>query len=380
MVQAHHIGVLAGEKSGDILGGAVLRELRYRNDRLKFTGIGGELMALHGLQSLHDMERLSVFGLVEPLKRLPELLSVRRAVKQHMLQAEPELFLGIDSPDFNLSLERSLRSKGIKTAHLVSPSVWAWRPGRIHNIKKSVDLMLCLLPFERDFYIDHGVKAVCVGHPLMEDLSAMPDQYTARKYLGLSQSGKVLVCMPGSRASEIEHLAPVFAQVIMKLLATDSELQVVVPAASAERLDQINHFMSIEHDRFKVIEGQSRLAMVASDSVLCASGTTTLEAMLIGRPMTIAYRMGWLSWQILSRLVTIPYVGLPNVIAGGEIAPEFLQGDATVENLYRSVLDTFGDAGDYQKMRFAELSDSIGGDFAVRSVDALEELLSHDQI
>jgi lipid-A-disaccharide synthase len=155
---------------------------------------------------------------------------------------------------------------------------------------------------------------------------------------------------------------------------------VVVPAASAERLDQINHFMSIEHDRFKVIEGQSRLAMVASDSVLCASGTTTLEAMLIGRPMTIAYRMGWLSWQILSRLVTIPYVGLPNVIAGGEIAPEFLQGEATVENLYRSVLDTFGDAGDYQKMRFAELSDSIGGDFAVRSVDALEELLSHDQI
>jgi len=214
----------------------------------------------------------------------------------------------------------------------------------------------------------------------MEDLSAMPDQYTARKYLGLSQSGKVLVCMPGSRASEIEHLAPVFAQVIMKLLATDRELQVVVPAASAERLDQINHFMSIEHDRFKVIEGQSRLAMVASDSVLCASGTTTLEAMLIGRPMTIAYRMGWLSWQILSRLVTIPYVGLPNVIAGGEIAPEFLQGEATVENLYRSVLDTFGDAGDYQKMRFAELSDSIGGDFAVRSVDALEELLSHDQI
>jgi lipid-A-disaccharide synthase len=296
-----------------------------------------------------------------------------------MLQTQPALFLGIDSPDFNLSLERSLRSKGIKTAHLVSPSVWAWRPGRIHKIKKSVDLMLCLLPFERDFYIDHGVKAVCVGHPLIEDLSAMPDQHTARKYLGLSQSGKVLVCMPGSRASEIEHLAPVFAQVIMKLLATDSQLQVVVPAASAERLDQINHFMPIEHDRFIVIEGQSRLAMVASDSVLCASGTTTLEAMLIGRPMTIAYRMGWLSWQILSRLVTIPYVGLPNVIAGTEIAPEFLQGEATAENLYRSVLDTFGDAGDHQKARFAELSDSIGSDFAVRSVDALEELLNHDR-
>ena len=377
MARSQHIGVLAGEKSGDILGGAVLRELKRRNSDLSFSGIGGEQMALHGLTSLHDMERLSVFGLVEPLTRLPELLSIRRSVGRHMIEHQPQLFLGIDSPDFNLALEQKLRRKDIKTAHLVSPSVWAWRPGRIHKIKKAVDLMLCLLPFERDFYEQHGVRAALVGHPLIEELSALPDRATARKYLGLSERGQVLACMPGSRASEIEHLGPIFAQVIMKLLASDSELEVVVPAASLERLEQVQHFMPIDDDRFSVIEGQSRLAMVASDSILCASGTTTLEAMLIGRPITIAYRMAWLSWQILSRMVTSPFVGLPNIIAGESIVPEFLQGEATVDNLYQSVLESFGTAGDAQRERFAELSTRIGSDFAVRSVDAIEELLAH---
>ena len=179
------------------------------------------------------MERLSVFGLVEPLKRLPELLSIRRSLGQHMIKHQPQLFLGIDSPDFNLALEQKLRHNGIKTAHLVSPSVWAWRPGRIHKIKKAVDLMLCLLPFERDFYEQHGVRAALVGHPLIEELSALPDQETARKYLGLSQKGQVLVCMPGSRASEIEHLGPVFTNVVMKLLAADSELAEAASRASA---------------------------------------------------------------------------------------------------------------------------------------------------
>ncbi|MEC8158174.1 MAG: lipid-A-disaccharide synthase [Pseudomonadota bacterium] len=378
MGRSQHIGVLAGEKSGDILGGAVLRELKCRNSDVSFSGIGGEQMAHHGLVSLHDMERLSVFGLVEPLKRLPELLSIRRSVWQHMMkhQPQPQLFLGIDSPDFNLALEQKLRHTGIKTAHLVSPSVWAWRPGRIHKIKKAVDLMLCLLPFERDFYEQHGVRAALVGHPLIEELAVLPDQETARKYLGLPQQGHVLVCMPGSRASEVEQLGPIFAQVVMKLLASDSELKVIVPAASFERLEQIKYFMPIEDDRFSIIEGQSRLAMVASDSILCASGTTTLEAMLIGRPITIAYRMAWLSWQILSRMVTSQFVGLPNIIAGERVVPEFLQGKATVDNLYQSVLESFGTAGDTQRLRFAELSTSMGSDFAVRSVDAIEELLA----
>lgn len=376
MLNAPHLGVLAGEKSGDILAGSVLRELKRRNDALRVTGVGGEAMALHGLDSLFDMDRLAVFGFTEPLKRLPELLSIRRSVRQHMLSERPDVFLGIDSPDFNLTLEQQLRAQGIKTAHLVSPSVWAWRPGRIKKIKKAVDVMLCLLPFEKDFYAQHGVDAVCVGHPLIEEFSALPDQATARHYLGLPQNTPVLACLPGSRAGEIEHIGPTFTQVVMRLLASDSDMRVVLPAASEERLDQINRLMPIDDDRFILIEGQSRLAMMASDAVLCASGTTTLEAMMIGKPMTIAYKMAWMSWQILSRMVTSPYVGLPNVIAGRAVAPEFLQGDATVENLYQSVLESFSESGERQRHTFAELRQTIGDDYAARSADAIETLIS----
>lgn len=376
MSNAPHLGVLAGEKSGDILAGSVLRELKRRNEALRVTGIGGEAMALHGLDSLFDMDRLAVFGLSEPLKRLPELLSIRRSVRQHMMAERPDVFLGVDSPDFNLTLERQLRAQGIKTAHLVSPSVWAWRPGRIKKIKKAVDLMLCLLPFEKDFYSQHGVDAVCVGHPLIEEFSALPDQATARHYLGLPQTTPVLACLPGSRAGEIEYIGPTFTQVVMRLLASDSEMRIVLPAASEERLDQINRLMPIDDDRFIVIEGQSRLAMMASDAVLCASGTTTLEAMMIGKPMTIAYKMAWMSWQILSRMVTSPYVGLPNVIAGRAVAPEFLQGDATVENLYQSVLESFSEQGEKQRQTFVELRQTIGEDYAARSADALETLIA----
>ena len=376
MSNAPHLGVLAGEKSGDILAGSVLRELKRRNEALRVTGIGGEAMALHGLDSLFDMDRLAVFGFTEPLKRLPELLSIRRSVRQHMMAERPDVFLGVDSPDFNLTLERQLRAQGIKTAHLVSPSVWAWRPGRIKKIKKAVDLMLCLLPFEKDFYSQHGVDAVCVGHPLIEEFSALPDQATARHYLGLPQTTPVLACLPGSRAGEIEYIGPTFTQVVMRLLASDSEMRIVLPAASEERLDQINRLMPIDDARFIVIEGQSRLAMMASDAVLCASGTTTLEAMMIGKPMTIAYKMAWMSWQILSRMVTSPYVGLPNVIAGRAVAPEFLQGDATVENLYQSVLESFSEQGEKQRQTFMELRQTIGEDYAARSADALETLIA----
>lgn len=375
MMDAPHLGVLAGEKSGDILAGSVLRELKRRNESLRVTGIGGEASALHGLDSLFEMDRLAVFGFVEPLRRLPELLSIRGAVRNHMLTERPEVFLGVDSPDFNLTLEQQLRAKGIKTAHLVSPSVWAWRPGRIRKIKRAVDLMLCLLPFEKRFYEQHSVEAVCVGHPLIEEFSALPDQATARHYLGLPQGTPILACLPGSRAGEIEHIGPTFTQVIMRLLASDKDVRIVLPAASEARLDQINRLMPIEDDRFMVIEGQSRLAMVASDAVLCASGTTTLEAMLIGKPMTIAYKVAWLSWQILSRMVTSPYVGLPNVIAGRAVAPEYLQGDATEENLYQSVLDSFSANGDKQKETFEELRQTIGDDYAVRSADAIEALM-----
>jgi lipid-A-disaccharide synthase len=369
------IGVLAGETSGDILGAAVLSELLKRDRSLQFSGIGGPLMADCGLESMVPMDRLSVFGLIEPLKRLPELLRIRRDVTRHMQALQPQLFLGIDSPDFNLTLEQNLRRSGITTAHLVSPSVWAWRSSRVKKVQKAVDLMLCLLPFEQRFYEDHGVPSICVGHPLIEIIEALPSKADARRHFAVSEDDTVVACLPGSRAGEVAHLAPVFADVLRRLLASDNAVTVLVPAASDARLQQIRSLMPIEDVRFQVFEGDSRLAMVASDSVLCASGTTTLEAMLIGRPMVIGYRMAWLSWQILSRMVNTPHVGLPNILCDYPVVPELLQHDATEENLYRSLLESLGAAGERQREVFAEASEAIGRDFPHRSCDALWDLM-----
>ncbi|MAV74801.1 MAG: lipid-A-disaccharide synthase [Halieaceae bacterium MED-G27] len=369
------IGVLAGETSGDILGAAVLSELLKRDRSLQFSGIGGPLMADCGLESMVPMDRLSVFGLIEPLKRLPELLRIRRDVTRHMQALQPQLFLGIDSPDFNLTLEQNLRRSGITTAHLVSPSVWAWRSSRVKKVQKAVDLMLCLLPFEQRFYEDHGVPSICVGHPLIEIIEALPSKADARRHFAVSEDDTVVACLPGSRAGEVAHLAPVFADVLRRLLASDNAVTVLVPAASDARLQQIRSLMPIEDVRFQVFEGDSRLAMVASDSVLCASGTTTLEAMLIGRPMVIGYRMAWLSWQILSRMVNTPHVGLPNILCDYPVVPELLQHDATEENLYRALLESLGAAGERQREVFAEASEAIGRDFPHRSCDALWDLM-----
>lgn len=369
------IGVLAGETSGDILGAAVLSELLKRDRSLQFSGIGGPLMADCGLESMVPMDRLSVFGLIEPLKRLPELLRIRRDVTRHMKALQPQLFLGIDSPDFNLTLEQNLRRSGITTAHLVSPSVWAWRSSRVKKVQKAVDLMLCLLPFEQRFYEDHGVPSICVGHPLIEIIKALPSKADARRHFAVSEDDTVVACLPGSRAGEVAHLAPVFADVLRRLLASDNAVTVLVPAASDARLQQIRSLMPIEDVRFQVFEGDSRLAMVASDSVLCASGTTTLEAMLIGRPMVIGYRMAWLSWQILSRMVNTPHVGLPNILCDYPVVPELLQHDATEENLYRALLESLGAAGERQREVFAEASEAIGRDFPHRSCDALWDLM-----
>jgi lipid-A-disaccharide synthase len=369
------IGVLAGETSGDILGAAVLSELLKRDSTLRFSGIGGPLMTDCGLKSMVPMDRLSVFGLIEPLKRLPELLRIRRDVTLHMQATRPQLFLGIDSPDFNLTLEQNLRRSGVTTAHLVSPSVWAWRSGRVKKVHKAVDLMLCLLPFEQRFYEEHGVPSVCVGHPLIEIIEALPSKAEARRQFSVPEQGTVVACLPGSRAGEVAHLGPIFADVLRRLLASDDKVTVLVPAASDARLKQIESLMPIEDVRFQVFEGDSRLAMVASDSVLCASGTTTLEAMLIGRPMVIGYRMAWLSWQILSRMVNTPHVGLPNILCDYPVVPELLQYDATEENLYRALLESLGSAGERQREVFAEASSAIGRDFARRSCDALWDLM-----
>lgn len=370
------LGVVAGEASGDILGAAVLAEMNMRHPELASFGIGGERMLAQGVESLYPMDRLSVFGLVEPMKRLPELLRIRRDVLRQQQALRPDVFLGIDAPDFNLNLERRLRREGIPTAHLVSPSVWAWRAGRINKIRDAVDLMLCLLPFELEIYRQASVPAVCVGHPLIEELAALPDREVARVTLGLTTKSRWLAVLPGSRAGEVSHLMPLFAAVISRLAIADRDLGFVVPAATPARRETIEAALAGLDVPVRVIDGHGRLAMQAADAVLLASGTATLEAMLLGRPMVIAYRMAWLSWQILSRAVRTPYVGLPNVLAGTAIVPELLQDAATPAALASAVASLFGPAGEKQTAIFAELAGRIGGGFAGRCADALDTVIA----
>jgi len=373
------LGMLAGEASGDILGASVMSAMHERFPQLQVTGVGGPLMTARGLDSLYPMERLSVMGLVEPLKRLPELLRIRSSVYRQQCEWRPDCFLGIDSPDFNLPLERQLRKAGLSTAHLVSPSIWAWRAGRIKSIAQSTDLMLCLLPFEVPIYERSGIPAVCVGHPLIDELAELPDKALAREQLGLPATAPVLAVLPGSRSAEVANLLPVFLDAIHLLQKAHANLTVVIPAASPERRAQIEALMGDNRDRVIVTNAGGRLAMQACDTVLLASGTASLEAMLLQRPMVIAYRMAWLSWQIVSRMTITRFAGLPNILAGREVVPELLQDAVHVESLVRATEFALDHGQEVQVAAFEPIAEQIGGDFANRCVDALDRMMTQRQ-
>ena len=369
------LGLCAGEASGDLLAGAILRAWQQRGTSLDITGIGGDQMQAAGLESLCAIDRLAVLGLVEPLKRLPELLGIRRRLIAQQQQRAPDLFVGVDSPDFNLPVERRLRALGIPTAHLVSPSVWAWRRGRLRGIRESVDRMLCLLPFEVDIYREAGIDAVCVGHPLVDELQLLPAADALRAALGLPSNKTLLAVLPGSREGEVRHLMPVFAEAMQLLQARHTDLHFVIPAANNERHRQIEAVLQSTALPVSLIRGQGREVMRCSDAIMIASGTATLEAMLLRKPMVISYRMASLSWAILSRLVKTPHVGLPNVLAGEEVVPELLQRHATASQLADAVSRVLEGDDDRQVRRFDELAGLIGGNFAERSIDALLPLV-----
>ena len=369
------LGLCAGEASGDLLAGAMLRAWQQRGTSLDITGIGGEQMQAAGLESLCAIDRLAVMGLVEPLKRLPELLGIRRRLIAQQQQVAPDLFVGVDSPDFNLPVERRLRAAGIPTAHLVSPSVWAWRRGRLRDIRDSVDRMLCLLPFEVDIYREAGIDAACVGHPLVDELQQLPAADELRAAMALPSNKTVLAVLPGSREGEVRHLMPVFAEAMQLLQARHTDLHFVIPAANAERYQQIEAVLQSTALPVSLMRGQGREVMRCGDAIMIASGTATLEAMLLRKPMVISYRMASLSWTILSRLVKTPYVGLPNVLAGEEVVPELLQHHATASQLADAVSRVLEGDADRQVRRFDELTGLIGGNFAERSIDALLPLV-----
>jgi lipid-A-disaccharide synthase len=324
------------------------------------------------------MERLSVMGFVEPLKRLPELLQMRRAVFDHFRDNPPDVFLGIDSPDFNLQLEQKLRARGLLTAHLVSPSVWAWRQRRIRRIARAVDLMLCLFPFETKIYEDHGIPVRFVGHPLADEIPREQDTSAARQTLGLAPVGRLLALLPGSRAGEVRQLTPLFLQAARLLRRTNPDLDFIMPAVNSARMAEMQaQLAGFDELGVSLVAGRSRDVMAASDAVLLASGTATLEATLLKRPMVVAYRMGALSWQLVRRLVKTPYAALPNILSGGALVPELLQGAATPEAMAAAVQPLLTDSGaaEDQKQGFDRIHAGLQQGFAEGAATALVSLL-----
>ncbi|WP_418138653.1 lipid-A-disaccharide synthase [Marinomonas sp. RS-M-Aa-14] len=334
--------LVAGEASGDILGANLIAHLKALQPDAVFEGIGGPLMEAQGLKSLVPMDRLSVMGLVEVLGRLRELLGIRKRLYVSCLQNPPTAFIGIDSPDFNMPLARKLKQAGIPTVHYVSPSVWAWRQKRIFNIKKSVDLMLALFPFELPIYHQHDIPVVCVGHTLADDIPFENDAVTARKALGLEGiQGPVFAILPGSREGEVARLAPLFIEAMKLIKHKESEATFLIPAANAERRLQIEAMLQEANAEAILIDGQSRTVMMAADAILLASGTAALEAMLVKRPMVVSYRVNALTYAIMKRMVKVPYVSLPNLLANEALVPELLQDAATPDNLAARLLQTW---------------------------------------
>ena len=370
--------MVAGEASGDILGADLIRALKTQFPNAIFEGIGGPKMQAEGFQSLFEMDRLSVMGFVEPLKRLPELLSIRRSIVERYLVQKPAVFIGIDSPDFNSGIEQRLHRAGVKTVHYVSPSVWAWRQGRIKKIKKSVDLMLCLLPFEAGFYKQHQVPVRFVGHPLAGQMAEQPDTQAARSRLGLNPDRPVLCIMPGSRSGEVELLGELFldtACAVQAQLGTD--FQLVIPAANQARYQQISDILSTKQGlSVELLMQNSHLAMEAADAVLLASGTTALEAMLLKKPMVVSYRLGALTYRLVSPFIKTPYASIPNLLANKMLVPELIQANASVEQLTQAVIDAF-DPGNREQLvdQFSQLHQQLRLDSGAIAADAIAELI-----
>lgn len=377
--QAPVFAIVAGETSGDLLGADLIQGLKKQYPNAIFEGIGGPKMQAEGFNSLFDMERLSVMGLWEPLKRLPELLSIRRSIIKRYSTNKPVVFIGIDSPDFNAKIEQKLHIAGVKTVHYVSPSVWAWRQGRIKNIKRSVDLMLTLLPFEAAFYQQHQVPVCYVGHPLAKQFPAQANIVDAREALGL-ESGKPTLCiMPGSRSAEIELMA----ELLLDAAATASqdlgvELQLVMPAANQSRYDQLKKILDTRSDKVTLLKQQSHQAMEAADVVLLTSGTTALEAMLLKKPMVVGYRMNALSFKLLFPLIKTAYVSLPNLLANKPLVPELLQDKATIESLSAQVVKLFKANNTELIEQFDQLHHQLSLDSASLATTAISQLIASE--
>jgi lipid-A-disaccharide synthase len=376
------IALVAGEASGDLLGAGLVDALRRRFPDAEFAGIGGDAMRAAGFDAWHDASELSVMGFSEVLSHLPRLLRLRRALRERMLAWKPDVFIGIDAPDFNLGVERWLKQRGVRTVHYVSPSVWAWRESRAAKIGDSADLVLCLFPMEPAIYARHGVDARFVGHPLADAMALEPDRTAAREALGLAPDAAVLAVLPGSRLGEIERLGAIFLQAAERVAKEIPDLHVVIPAATPACRLAIERLLAdprLSIPRARLIDGNARTAMVASDVVLLASGTATLEAMLAQRPMVVGYRIAPVTHAIVKGLgmLKVDSYALPNVLAGERVVPELMQDDCTPGQLAGAVLRWFRDPDAIEQLqpRFRAIHAGLRRDASAQAARAVAELL-----
>lgn len=374
------IGIVAGEASGDLLGAGLISAIKQRYPDAVIEGIAGPQMIAAGANSLFPMDRLSVMGIVEVLGRYRELLGIRRQLVNYFKQNPPDVFIGIDAPDFTLGLEKQLRKVGIKTAHYVSPSVWAWRQRRVKKIAQSTDLMLTLFPFEEKFYQQHNVPVKFVGHSLADTIPMVVDKLAARKALGLSSENTILAMLPGSRSNELHYLATTFIETVRWLRKRHPDLEVVVPLANETRRAQFEQALSQITDApvMTLVDGQSREVMAAADVVLLASGTAALEAMLLKRPMVVAYKLAPLTYWLAKRLVKVTNFSLPNLLANETLVPELIQHEATPEKLGQAVLNYLENTelNEAVNQRFNEIHQTLRQDASHQAASAVLDLVT----
>ena len=372
------LGLVAGEASGDLLGGLLLQGLKQRWPQLMTVGIGGPKMAAQGLDRWWPHERLSVFGYVDALARLPELLRIRRQLGDRLLAERPAAFIGIDAPDFNFGLETRLRQSGLKTVHFVCPSIWAWRRERVRKLAAAADHVLCLFPFEPALLQAQGIAASFVGHPIADAIPLVPARAAARSALSLADDDSVVALLPGSRRSEIVHIAPRLLAAAALMQRQRPGLRFVMPVVPGLRA--LVEPLLARHAgaaRIELLDGQSHAALAACDVTLIASGTATLEAALFKRPMVITYHVAWLNWQRMQRMGYQPWYGLPNILSGEFVVPELIQDAATPEALAREGLAWLDAPAKVAALtrRFEDLHHTLRQDTAQKATDAIAQIL-----
>jgi lipid-A-disaccharide synthase len=376
---ALRVAMVAGEASGDLLGALLLDGLKQRWPAVEAFGIGGPQLQNRGFKAWWPSDKLAVRGYVEVLRHYREIVGIRKALLERLLQDPPDVFIGIDAPDFSLALETQLKARGVKTVHFVSPSIWAWRPERIEKIRAAVDHVLCIFPFEKPLYDRAGIAASYVGHPLANVIPLEPDREAARARLGLDGRDTVVAVLPGSRASEVQYLGEVLFKAIAHLNIAQPAIKFVVPCAPGLASAIRAHAQAAGiAGQVQLVEGQSHTALAACNVTLIASGTATLEAALFKRPMVIAYNMHWLSWQLMKRKKLQPWVGLPNILCQEFVVPEFLQEAATPQALSQAVCDWLAQPEKIRALeqRFKALHTELQRDTATVACNAIAQVLS----